>query len=1226
MSALRTPGAVTPLPALRAPLPFFPKLAVPKLQPAPAVPSLEALTRKLKAAQPTSTRKSVTRRVPVVADAYTLVPPGELQGGATKAPPFAASSTVAAAAAAVTGAAVVGSSVGAPYGNTPQTPAPGTPATVEDTIGGVPSSLAAGNSTPAAGTAPTVVDTVGNPPAGALQDATTTTPSGQAAAPTTTTPSAAAAAATTTATPGDTATAATTATTPGAAAAAATTPSTDAPAGQSGSDPGLTPGSAAATPPADGAAAPATRDEHTTVTAWNDTAAPADDTTTPPADDTTPPADDTTISSEPITPPAVDDISAPPTTDVTAPTTSGDVSAPDTTTTDTTTTTGDESDPVPPTISVDAPDTTTTVTVTTPASNPGDGLDTTVTTPDDAAAGTIAAAPGDDGSDGTATDAPGDTLTAACATGGSATSPTPTDGGSAGGTDETACSDDSTTIPDGADVPPADPAATPGSGPSPPAEWAVDATGESSTVAISGGDIVVTAGGVISSRAAADVTTLTISGGSALALDLSGGDLGVALVFLAAADGSLTVGPGAGSDWSWDGGAGTVSGGGIASLRFANVTHLTAGGADDTLHGPAADSVWTIDGAGAGTVGGLAFSGFENLAGAAGNKDEFVVDATGSVAGVVDGGAGGYDTLVIGGGTYENVTYVATDPSSGSVDRDGNVITYTGLEPVADSGNTSSTKTYTGTGGDDQIVIADTGTANDGGFQITANTSESIQISGAADIQSLTIDAGDGNDSIEIQSIDSLFTGTIHLIGGSGTNTLIGSAGGVFDVTGIGSGVYTPNGGPRVEFDGMQNLAGGPGGTGSVDVTLGTFVHFGATSVSFGAPTTVGAKLSDGSSVNDLTMATLGLSGVSVFVGSGYGTDDAAGFTGTVDQLGAAFVADTAGGRFWTALHATSGTVTVDYNSSWDGVSVDFTHLDLANGTTYGTNGLAVGGVTLNDAVPTLSASATHVSASVGGLLSGSADFSVSRQAIANAEVSGGTPSTLGADLVTLTLTNLTLVAGRDGFGASIGGDGATLTLAELAPSDSSSDSRVWWATKATGLTVTLDVPGLSGTVTGGSVSVNGASGADANGVAATALTDWGAATGGASPAGFTFTGAVTAVAGTIDTVSFAGVLTGSIGFAISVQSLDVDLPGDATASAAKLLTVTLTDADLKLGADDFGATVGGGPFTFVALAPTAGADTRSWYAAVGSGLTVTATLPGITGTITAGGLRVNQA
>ena len=45
---------------------------------------------------------------------------------------------------------------------------------------------------------------------------------------------------------------------------------------------------------------------------------------------------------------------------------------------------------------------------------------------------------------------------------------------------------------------------------------------------------------------------------------------------------------------------------------------LDGGAGDDTLFGPPADSTWTIDGANAGNVAGIDFSGIENLTGRGG--------------------------------------------------------------------------------------------------------------------------------------------------------------------------------------------------------------------------------------------------------------------------------------------------------------------------------------------------------------------------------------------------------------------------------------------------------------------------------------------------------------------------------------------------------------------------------------------------------------------------------
>ena len=150
-------------------------------------------------------------------------------------------------------------------------------------------------------------------------------------------------------------------------------------------------------------------------------------------------------------------------------------------------------------------------------------------------------------------------------------------------------------------------------------------------------------GQVFDQRALADTTELRITGTAGndrLQLDVSGAfPAGVSIVF--------------------DGGLGT-----------------------DTLAAPAEDTDWRIDGHNAGTVKGLRFENVENLQGAADTDDTFVVGASGALDGVMDGGDAGFDSMELDGGAFDQVSFVATGPTSGTVTRDGSVLTYDGLEPV----------------------------------------------------------------------------------------------------------------------------------------------------------------------------------------------------------------------------------------------------------------------------------------------------------------------------------------------------------------------------------------------------------------------------------------------------------------------------------------------------------------------------------------------------------------
>ena len=84
-------------------------------------------------------------------------------------------------------------------------------------------------------------------------------------------------------------------------------------------------------------------------------------------------------------------------------------------------------------------------------------------------------------------------------------------------------------------------------------------------------------------------------------------------------------------------------------------------------------------------MGGTTFTKIENLVGQPNIDDTFVVTAAGSLSGLMDGSDGPFDSLILAGGSFEMVSYLATGPDSGTVTRDGDVLTYAGLEPIDDN-------------------------------------------------------------------------------------------------------------------------------------------------------------------------------------------------------------------------------------------------------------------------------------------------------------------------------------------------------------------------------------------------------------------------------------------------------------------------------------------------------------------------------------------------------------
>ncbi|MEP9378774.1 PKD domain-containing protein [Aquabacter sp. CN5-332] len=204
-------------------------------------------------------------------------------------------------------------------------------------------------------------------------------------------------------------------------------------------------------------------------------------------------------------------------------------------------------------------------------------------------------------------------------------------------------------------------------------------------------------------------------------------------------------------------GAGTVSG--TAAVTFSGVSHLVAGSGNDTLKGAASNVDWQITGAGSGAVSGQSFAGFEKLVGAAGNQDVFTFAPGGSMLNGVDGGAGGYDTMVLGNAQGLSVTSIPTGPNSGVMIVGSQTIAYDGLEPVTVTAQASAISLYAW-GSATLSYNASTQmmslVSNDGEFE--------TQLFAASGLSTLTITAQDeiGDPSsidLKIQSFDPTFAG-----------------------------------------------------------------------------------------------------------------------------------------------------------------------------------------------------------------------------------------------------------------------------------------------------------------------------------------------------------------------------------------------------------------------------------------------------------------------------------
>ena len=224
------------------------------------------------------------------------------------------------------------------------------------------------------------------------------------------------------------------------------------------------------------------------------------------------------------------------------------------------------------------------------------------------------------------------------------------------------------------------------------------------TVATIGSDLVVTTDGVAESRPLSAISSLTIIGSDG-------------------ADDTLSIlleGP----------------------LPFA--TGFDGGAGSDTILGPAADTTWLVDGPGSGWVAGIAFTGVEHLLGAASNEDTFHFAPGGSLAGVVDGGDGGFDTLVLDG-AWTTLASAPTDPHSGTLTLDSALVTYAGLEPILVNSGSVANVVFQLTAADDPDVVL---TVAAGMLTLSGSTFETTTFSVPSG--SLTIVGAGGTDRVTI--------------------------------------------------------------------------------------------------------------------------------------------------------------------------------------------------------------------------------------------------------------------------------------------------------------------------------------------------------------------------------------------------------------------------------------------------------------------------------------------
>ncbi len=127
------------------------------------------------------------------------------------------------------------------------------------------------------------------------------------------------------------------------------------------------------------------------------------------------------------------------------------------------------------------------------------------------------------------------------------------------------------------------------------------------------------------------------------------------------------------------------------------------------------------------------------------------------------------DSLILTGGTFANVTHNFSNANAGTVTVTGNsTISYTGLEPITDNLNATD-RVFTFNGGAEAITVTD-GTAADGKTMIDSDLSESVYFTNPSG--SLTINAGTGNDTVTITSVDAAYNVDLTINGDADNDTV----------------------------------------------------------------------------------------------------------------------------------------------------------------------------------------------------------------------------------------------------------------------------------------------------------------------------------------------------------------------------------------------------------------------------------------------------------------------
>jgi hypothetical protein len=157
------------------------------------------------------------------------------------------------------------------------------------------------------------------------------------------------------------------------------------------------------------------------------------------------------------------------------------------------------------------------------------------------------------------------------------------------------------------------------------------------------------------------------------------------------------------------------------------------------------------------------------IEGTASDNDTVIFNGNGGPLPTItfNGGAGGNDTLQLLNAPGTTLTYTPTSANDGTIDIDGVVTTFTGLEPIVQSGSMANVIITDATTGNQTLTITAVGTTQ---TNVAASAFEDITFTNPTSM--FTLNAGVGNDDITIgQAALNGLAGATITINGDGEAT-----------------------------------------------------------------------------------------------------------------------------------------------------------------------------------------------------------------------------------------------------------------------------------------------------------------------------------------------------------------------------------------------------------------------------------------------------------------------